>query len=130
MSEIREHVQSFVALIEQGQSLEAIERYYAEDVCVFENRRLARAGRDACLKFERKALAKQPEPPRCKVKGFAVNEVSGVAFIETRLRFYDDGGRPLRLEEVAVQRWESGHIIEERFYYEGVVDEGDLEDDM
>jgi hypothetical protein len=31
----------------------------------------------------------------------------------------------VRLEEVAVQVWEGGQIVQERFYYEGVVDEGD-----
>jgi hypothetical protein len=31
----------------------------------------------------------------------------------------------MRLEEVAVQTWENAHIVQERFYYEGVVDEGD-----
>jgi hypothetical protein len=26
---------------------------------------------------------------------------------------------------VAVQRWAGGRVVEERFYYEGMVDEGD-----
>jgi hypothetical protein len=30
----------------------------------------------------------------------------------------------MRLEEVAAQRWSDGVISEERFYYEGIVDEG------
>jgi hypothetical protein len=31
----------------------------------------------------------------------------------------------MRVEQVSVQRWHRGLIIEERLYYEGVVDEGD-----
>jgi hypothetical protein len=58
----------------------------------------------------------------------AVNEKSGHAFLEYRVRFQSKEGRPMCLEEVAVQTWEAGQIVEERFYYEGVVDEGDAED--
>jgi hypothetical protein len=58
----------------------------------------------------------------------AVNEKSGHAFLEYRVRFQSKEGRPMCLEEVAVQTWEAGQIVEERFYYEGVVDEGDADE--
>jgi len=61
------------------------------------------------------------------VLGLAVNEGSGTVFIEWLIRFYGRDGRPMRLEEVAVQQWSGGLICQERFYYEGFVDEGDEE---
>ena len=54
-----------------------------------------------------------------------MNERDGVAFLEYVIRYTPRGGRPMRLEEVSVQAWECGRIVEERFYYEGLVDEGD-----
>lgn len=124
-SSLGELVKELRRLLEQGKTLEVIERFYAEDVCVFENRELARAGKSRCLADERAALARQPRPPEIRVRASAVDEATGVAFIEQVVRFVDPEGRPMRLEEVAVQKWHAGKITEERFYYEGMVDEGD-----
>lgn len=120
-----ENVRAFCELLELGRPLDAMERFYAEDVCVFENRELARAGRAQCLDYERNALARSLTPPRFKVHRYAVNEATQVAFLEYTLRFVTSSGRPMRIEEVSVQRWEGDRIANERFYYEGIVDEGD-----
>lgn len=122
-----ESLREFLKLCEQGQTLEAITRFYAEDVVVFENHELARAGREACLTFEREAIARLKEPAKLRAKASAVDAQSGVVFIEWVIRFLGDEDRPMRLDEVAVQRWAGGRIVEERFYYEGIVDEGDEE---
>ncbi len=125
MSQLEASVREFAQLLVKGRSLDAMERFYAPEVCVFENRQLARAGKAQCLNYERDALASQPEPPRFKLLRLAVNEDGGSAFLEYIVRFRAADGRPMRLEQVAVQTWESGLIVKERFYYEGVVDEGD-----
>jgi ketosteroid isomerase-like protein len=125
MNALETRVRAFAELLSQGKSLEAIERYYAPDVTVFENRELCRAGKAQCLESERAALARQPEPPRFKLNKLAVNEPDGVAFLESVVRVSAADGRPMRLEQIAVQVWERGLIVEERYYYEGVVDEGD-----
>lgn len=118
-------VQTFRSLLEQGKTVEAVDQFYAADVCVFENRELARAGRARCIAYEREQLAKQPRPPEFRFRRVAVDDAGGVAFLEYVLRFTGDGGRPQRIELVAAQTWEEGRIVEERFYYDGIVDEGD-----
>ncbi|MEO8184880.1 MAG: nuclear transport factor 2 family protein [Deltaproteobacteria bacterium] len=125
MSLIEPKVRDFAELLRKGRALDAMESYYAPEITVFENRRLARAGKQQCLRYEREALANQPDPPRFKLGTLAVNEATGHAFLEYVVRFRSAEGRPVRLEEVAVQSWEAGQIVQERFYYEGVVDEGD-----
>jgi ketosteroid isomerase-like protein len=122
---LRRAVQAFRLLLEQGRTVEAVEQYYAADVCVFENRELARAGRAKCVAYEREQLAKQPKPPQFRFGRVAVDDSTGVAFLEYVLRFTGESERPQRIELVAAQTWEKGKIVEERFYYEGVVDEGD-----
>jgi ketosteroid isomerase-like protein len=124
---VAESVRELIALCEQGKSVEAIERFYAEDVVVFENHERARAGRELCLAYERAALARLKEPAKLRAKASAVDAQTGVAFIEWVIRFLGEDERPMRLDEVAVQRWAGGHVVEERFYYEGMVDEGDEE---
>jgi ketosteroid isomerase-like protein len=125
MSRLEAQVREFAELLRRGHSLDAMERFYAPEVTVFENRQLARAGKAQCLQYERDALASHPQPPRFKLLKFAVDEALGHAFLEYVVRFESATGRPMRLEEVAVQTWENGLITQERFYYEGVVDEGD-----
>jgi hypothetical protein len=127
MPSLEEDVRAYARLLAEGRSLEALERYYAPEVAVFENRELARAGKAFCLESERNALLRQPEPPRHKLSKLAVNEADGHAFLESVVRFSAADGRPMRLEQVSVQTWERGLIVAERFYYEGVVDEGDEE---
>jgi ketosteroid isomerase-like protein len=125
MSRLETLVREFADLLKKGRSLDAMEQFYSPEVNVFENRQLARAGKARCLQYEREALASHPQPPRFKLLKLAVDEASGHAFLEYVVRFQSTTGRPRRLEEVAVQTWENGLIIQERFYYEGVVDEGD-----
>lgn len=130
MRELRQHLDEFIRLVESGKSIEAMERFYSEDVLMFENRELSRAGRDACIEYEREQLALQSKPPILKATKRAADDDDGVSFIEWVVQFESPrSGRPIRLEEVAVQKWSEGRIIEERFYYEGVIDQGDEEDD-
>lgn len=124
-TELHQAVAELCALLERGDTIAVIEKFYAPDACVFENRQLARGGRDACLEYERAQLTSQPEPPRFRVHATAVNATDGVVFLEYTLRFMGPEERPMRMEQVSVQQWHRGLIIAERFYYEGVIDEGD-----
>lgn len=119
-----ERLRDFITLVESGRSLEAIDRYYADDVIVFENHERARVGKKAAHEFERDALA-NAAPPTAKAHAAAVDPRSGRSFVEWTIRFTSSEGRPMRLDEVAVQTWAAGRIVEERFYYEGIIDEGD-----
>src|SRR5688572_27097325 len=103
MPSLEDDVRAYARLFAEGRSLEALERYYAPEVAVFENRGLARAGKAFCLDSEREALRRQPEPPRFKLSKLAVNEADGHAFLESVVRFSAADGRPMRLEQVSVQ---------------------------
>jgi len=129
MEDLRRRLDEFVGLVESGRSVEAMQRFYAEDVMMFENRELSRAGRDACIAYEREQLSKSGRP-HLKATKRAADPQTGVSFIEWVVQFRSpSSGRPIRLEEVAVQKWSNGEIIEERFYYEGVIDQGDEDDE-
>ena len=121
---LREQLTQFIQLVESGQSVAAIERFYADDAVVFENHELARAGRVKCAAYEQEAVAKQAEPPRTRAISLACDDTTGRAFVEWLIRWKTAEGTWMRLEEVAAQRWSGDRIVEERFYYEGVIDEG------
>ncbi len=119
-----EFVDDFVRLLSEGDTLTAIERYYADDVCVFENRALSRAGRQQCLEYERERLSTLQAKPQFKMHKRAMDADEGHVFLEYTVRYFETDGTAARLELVAVQTWERGKIVQERFYYEGVVIEG------
>ena len=81
-----------ITLCEQGQTLQAIETYYAQDVVVYENYERARTGREECLSYERQAVAQMKEPSTLRAKACAVDAASGVAFIEWVIRFTGEDG--------------------------------------
>jgi ketosteroid isomerase-like protein len=130
MSDLSLHVGEFIRLCEQGQTAAAMERFYASDVVVFENRELARAGRAQCVEFERNAIARLVEPPKMKALAHAVNHEEGEVFIEWVIRVTPVGGEPHRIEEVVAQVWDGNQIVKERHYYEGYVDEGWEEEEL
>lgn len=121
----QEAVVEFERLMTQGKTVEAIERYYAEDAIVFENRSLARAGRASCAQWEREQVRRHAQPPVIRVRARALDPSTNTAFFELTVRWIEGNQRVMRLEEVLVQSWERGRIAQERYYYEGVVDEGD-----
>lgn len=130
MSGLHEALDDYIRLVEGGRQLEAMEKYYADEVVVRENRNLSRAGREECLEFEREMLEKAPCPPKIRCVSRAVDGPNGTTFVEWVVRFVADDGHVMLLEEVAVARWSADRIVEERFYYEGFVDEGPAEGDF
>ena len=103
----------------QGQMMEAFEKYYAEDCVIVEKANGdVRNGKAA----QRKAL----EQWMAMVKEFHANgysavgsdEANRITFVESWVDVtFHEGGR-MKMEEVAVQKWnEDGQIVHEAFYY-------------
>lgn len=111
----RSTVQAFVAEVEAGRFVEAIEAFYAPGASMQENGDPPRVGRDALVAGEKAALA------RSTITGHSV----GPALIDgdhvaIRWRFELTGkdGETKVLEEVAWQRWDGDKVVEERFFYD------------
>lgn len=130
MLSLDQRFNNYLELLSSGKTRQAIDQYYAEEVCVLENQHLVRSGRAACSEHEGALLATLAAPPTITVRRSALNPEASVAFVEYTVRFCARGGRPMRLDQVAVQTWAEGSITEERFYYLGLVDEGDEEDSL
>jgi ketosteroid isomerase-like protein len=114
-------VHTFVSLVVAGETLEAMERFYADDVELFENYDPPRVGKAFNLEHERKNLAALSGPMRAEARAVAVDAQAGVSMVEWAITFTFAGRAPQRLEEVAVQRWRDGKIVSERFYWQRFV---------
>ena len=112
----REVIERFVATVEAGRYVEAIERFYTEDATMQENQQPPRRGRDALAAHERSVLARMKEIHT--LPGTQVLVHGDRVVIRWRFVLVYGDGRRTALDEIAWQRWSGDLIAEERFYYD------------
>jgi SnoaL-like domain len=111
----RKTVEAFVAQVEKGDFVGAIERWYAPDATMRENGAAPRVGRPVLVENERRVMASFPSI-RASLIGPVLIDGDSVA-IPWRFEFARDGA-VRTLEEVALQTWRGDSIAEERFFYD------------
>lgn len=99
---------------------DAVDTYYADDVTVVEATGETFTGKETQKGRIQEWIEGVVEIHDGGVRSIAAHETSpgsGVALIESYTdATFTEGGRFL-FEEVAVQRWENGKVVHERFYY-------------
>jgi len=112
----RETVEAFVATVEAGQFVEAMERFYDEAASAQENCAPPRVGRPALIENERKVLATFTD-----IKGRS----GGPVFIEGdhvvinwQFEMRHPSGAVLHLDELVQQTWRGEKLVRERFFYD------------
>ncbi len=109
-------LEAFVALVEAGRFVEAIERFYADDATMQENHRPPRVGKAALIAGERKVLeGTRSVRARC-VRPLFVNGDEVV--IRWQFEFEDAYRTVARVDELALQRWRGERIVQEKFFYD------------
>ncbi|HWD26465.1 MAG TPA: nuclear transport factor 2 family protein [Rhizomicrobium sp.] len=112
----RDVVDGFVALVESGDYVGALERYYAEDASIQENNEPPRVGRDVLVASERMVMAGF-KSIAAKRAGPVLIDGDQVA-IRWSFVFERQDGATFTLDEIAWQRWHGGRIAEEKFFYD------------
>jgi ketosteroid isomerase-like protein len=112
---IKPHVLGLIQLVENGQMLEAMTRYYAENVAMQENTSPPTVGfsenyaRESTFYGSLKAL---------KFTLVSVLVEGNRAVINWLFDYTTADGKQYRMDEVAVQTWENGQIVHERYIYD------------
>lgn len=112
----RQTVEAFAALVEAGDFVGAIERFYTPEASMQENDGAPRVGRDVLVAHERKVMAAFPTV-KAERLGPILIEGDRVA-IHWRFEMAPKGGPTRRFEEIAWQRWEGERIAKEQFFYD------------
>ena len=118
---ITEKVHDLVEHIKGGKILDGFNKHYAGNVSMRENRNPPAVGKAANLEREKQFLASVKEWKSLNIAAVAVSEEgpgAGTSFIEYDFDFVNTDGQPVHYEQVSVQRWQGGKIVEERFYYD------------
>lgn len=110
----RHVVSTFVSLVESGEFIDALRRFYHPAAVVWENQLHSRVGLDALIENERMVLSRfttvTARADRVLVDGDRV-------VINWRFEF-SSGHIHVTLDEIALQQWADGKIVHERFYYD------------
>lgn len=103
-------------MIERGEILEAVDRFYADNAQMQENANAPTVGKDAIVTHEKAFLSTVKEWKRTEFKAIAAE--GDVAFLEYAFDFVNTDGQLVRYEQISAQRWKDGQIVHERFYYD------------
>lgn len=109
-------VNAFIALVESGDYVGAIEQFYAADASTRENNGPPRVGRDNLMAMERQVLTAHQKIEARRLESVLV-EADNVAVV-WRFEFTTLHGTVRTLEEVAWQKWRGEQLVEERFFYD------------
>jgi hypothetical protein len=106
---------AFVAAVEGGRFVEAIEQFYAPHASSQENLGLLTQGRDAFAGKERAALSRSRIATRPGSVALLDGDRTAINWV---FEMTGADGVTRVLDEIAWQRWEGDFIVEERFYYD------------
>jgi hypothetical protein len=112
----RQTVEKFVELVEAGQGMAALERFYAEDASMQENQSAPRIGKSALLAHESAAQASVINMTARCTRPFLVE--GDIVVLRWTFDYVDGRGRQVQFEELTYQRWVGELIREEQFFYD------------
>jgi hypothetical protein len=119
MAELKEKVNALNQLIISGDTIKAMERFYADDIEMQENEDILRKGKSVCINTEKDNLQKV-KSLESNLLNQAIDEEKNIVFSEWNfLITYKDNSK-FMLTEVSVQHWLDGQITKEKFYYKSL----------
>lgn len=116
MTDLEHKIAELNDLILKGDTLRALEIFYADTVVMQENEELPRIGKASCLENERGNLSNIKEFTY-KLLNQAIDVKNNVVFSEWVINFTTNSDKKMKITEVSVQNWADGQIIREKFYY-------------
>jgi hypothetical protein len=116
MATLKEKVNQLNILILTGDTIKAMELFYADEVEMQENEEFPRKGKTLCINYEKENLQKV-KTFTGKLLNQAIDEANEIVFSEWEIQcIYRDDSKYL-LKQVSVQHWLNGLVIKEKFYY-------------
>lgn len=115
METLKKNVSELNALIAQGRTMEAFEKFYHDDVVMQENDAEPMRGKDANRKREEEFFAAVTEFRKEEVLDVAVG--NDVTMVRWAMDFTHKDWGERKYTQVSVQHWADGKIVREQFFY-------------
>lgn len=114
---LKEKVDDLNSMILSGQNMEAFEKYYHDEVVMQENNAPPTMGKLANREREKQAITMVEQFHGAELKSVLIGD--NLSMVEWAFDMTYKGGHRVRIDQVAVQKWKDGMIVNERFYYSG-----------
>lgn len=115
MNNLSEQIHELNEMFIQGRVIEAFDKFYAEDVVMQENDLPPTIGKEANRKREIEFVENLIEVREANVLNVAIG--IGCTMVEWHLDYSHKEWGVRNYKQIAVQEWENGQIVKERFYY-------------
>ena len=102
-------------MLAQGQFLESMDAFLADDVVLQEGDQQPKVGKAHCMALEAELLETVAE-----FKGYSVSSVGSSddkTYYESVMEFVQKDGTEVRMQQCVVDTWKDGKIVHERFYH-------------
>ena len=117
MTELKRRVDKLNEHIINGDTLTAMELFYADNVIMQENEEKPRIGKQECLDNEKRNLEKVKKV-NSKLLNQAIDPEKNVVSSEWEIIFTTMTDEKFKLTEVSIQQWDDeGQVVKEKFYY-------------
>ena len=103
-------------MIEEGKLLDALDKYYHSDVKIIADDGKKRNGIKEARAYDQNLLKEIEEVLKGEIMHITSDEEHKITMVEFIIELKFKNGNRKRIEEVAVQNWENGKIIQENFY--------------
>jgi N-methylhydantoinase B/oxoprolinase/acetone carboxylase alpha subunit len=113
---IRQRIRQLVAYVEQGRIVDAIEEFYADGATMRENLDAPTVGKAANVQREGEFQAYVARWHHARAAAVIVD--GDRAVIHWDMDYTGTDGKRWHYDQLALQRWEGAHIVEERFVYD------------
>lgn len=113
-NDLKAKIDDLNRLILQGEIMKAFETYYAENIVMQEGADDPIEGKEANREREQAFVGGLEELRAAELKSVAVGE--GVTMCEWHFDYTHSEWGDATYDQVAVQKWENGQIVHERFY--------------
>ena len=115
---IKNEFEGFANLIKQGKTLEAIDRYFDDNVIQRENGTTIEG--KLKLRHDEEIKLGRVTSLGIEVRDVVIEEVRQMVWGEMSLTFNSKTAGLLKLNEAFYQKWKDGKVLEQRFYYKQV----------
>lgn len=118
---LSELIKQYKILIEKGESLEVIDKFYDDDIMQIENNSDPVGGKQRLLELEKKNIA-GVYSFGLTISSMVVDEVLQKVMGEMIVQFDSKKNGKKVIHEAFVQQWQNNKIIQQRFYYGSIED--------
>lgn len=115
MSDNNVRIHELLDYVRNGRIMDAMKEFYADNVVMTEPAYGETVGLEANLDREQKFVDSVKAFKSFETPAVTIGE--GVSIYENSMSWTTVDDQDIAIEQVAVQRWENGKIVHERFYY-------------